>query len=130
MEQIADSNSLNQEFIELDRGWVAAYLQGSAELFDRIWKEGFVFTFPFGEFNNQAKELSNIGSGTIAFEHISSDNLTVRVYGTTAVMAGNFILKGHYEDRDISGRYSYTNVVERQHDELWHIVASQANLIA
>jgi hypothetical protein len=129
MERTPTLNTLDQEFIDLDRGWVAAYLQGSAQLFNRIWTEGFVFTFPFGQFNNKEREISNIASGSVAFESISSDNLTVRVYGHTAVMAGHFMIKGRYETRDISGRYGYTNVLEKQPDELWQIVASQANLL-
>ena len=122
-------NSLDQEFIDLDRGWVAAYLQGNAELFNRIWTERFVFTFPFGKFNNKEHEISNIESGSVAFESISSDNLTVTAYRNTVVMAGDFIMKGQYEGRDISGRYSYTNVLGKQHDDLWQIVASHANLL-
>jgi len=123
-------NTLDQELIDLDRGWVAAYLQGNAELFKRIWTERFVFTFPFGQFNNKEREISKIDSGSVAFESISSDNLTVIDYGNTVVMAGNFILKGQYEGRDLSGRYSYTNVLGKQHDDQWQIVASHANLLA
>jgi hypothetical protein len=122
-------SSIDQEFIDLDRGWVAAYLQGSAELFNRIWTERFVFTFPFGHFDNKAREISNIVSGSVLFESISSDNLRVTVYGNTVVMAGDFIMKGQYEGRDISGRYSYTNVLGKQHGK-WQIVASLANLLA
>ena len=129
MERTPTLNSLDQEFIDLDRGWAAAYAQGNAELFNRIWTEGFVFTFPFGQFNNKEQEISNIDSGRVAFEFLSTDNPTVRVYGNTAVMAGHFLMKGRYEARDISGRYGYSNVLERQPDELWKIVASQANLL-
>jgi uncharacterized protein DUF4440 len=130
MGQEPNINSLDQEFRDLDRGWVAAYLQGSSELFDRIWTEGFLFTFPFGKYSNKKQEISNIDSGSVAFNSMSSDNLTVRVYGNTAVMAGDFIIQGRYEDRDISGQYGYTNVLKKQHDKLWQIVASQANLLA
>jgi hypothetical protein len=35
----------------------------------------------------------------------------VLVYGSIAVMAGRFTVKGRYNDRDISGQYSYTNGV-------------------
>jgi len=35
-------------------------------------------------------------------------------------------MKGRYKDRDISGQYSYTNVLGRQQQENWRIVASQA----
>jgi len=123
-------NSLDQELIDLDRGWVAAYLQGSAELFNRIWTERFVFTFPFGHFDNKAQEISNIVSGKVSFESISSDNLTVTVYGNTVVMAGDFNMKAQFKGQDMSGRYSYTNVLGKERDNLWQIVASHANLLA
>jgi hypothetical protein len=120
------TGKIDQEFQDLDRGWVAAYLQGNAELFDRIWPSGFIFTFPFGRFANKEQELADIKSGDLAFESLSTADTTVRVYGKTAVMAGRFSMKGLYKGRDISGQYNYTNVLERQEDQYWQIVASHA----
>jgi hypothetical protein len=116
-----------QQFKDLDRGWVAAYLQGSTALFDRVWTDGFVFTFPFGRFANKDQEIANIKSGDLTLESLCTDDYTVRVYGNTAVMAGRFTIKGRYKDRDISGEYNYSNVLGK-HEECWQIVASQAAL--
>ena len=117
---------IEQELKDLDRGWVAAYLQGSRELFDRVWADGFIFTSPFGQFTNKEQEIADIRSGDLAFESLSTGDITVKVYGNTAVMAGRLTVKGHYKDRDISGQYSYTNVLEKQQQERWRIVASNA----
>jgi Domain of unknown function (DUF4440) len=119
--------TIDKEFRDLDRGWVAAYLQGSLELFDRIWPSGFIFTFPFGRFANKEQELADIKSGDLAFESLSTTDMTVRVYGDTAVMAGHFTMKGLYKGQDISGQYNYTNVLEKQPDQGWQIVASHTN---
>ena len=127
-EQTSVSN-IAEEFRELDRGWVAAYLQGGTRLFDRVWVEGFVFTFPFGQFTNKKRELADIRSEDLAFESLSTDNLRVRVYGHTAVMAGRLTMRGRYKDRDLSGQYSYTNVLGKR-QESWRIVASHAVHIA
>src|SRR5215213_10894208 len=118
-------SNIEQELRDLDRGWVAAYLHGDTELFDRIWIEGFVFTFPFGQFTNKTQEMANIRSGERTFESLSTDNTKVKVYGRTAVMAGRLTMKGRYKDRDISGQYSYTNVLGKR-QECWRIVASHA----
>jgi len=127
MDQKAPFNSrIEQDFKDLDRGWVAAYLQGSTDLFDRVWTDGFIFTFPFGQFTNKEKEIADIRSGDLAFESLSTGDITVKVYGNTAVMAGRFTMKGRYKDRDISGQYSYTNILVRQQEECWRIVASHA----
>ena len=120
------NNSIEQEFKDLDRGWVAAYLQGSADLFDRVWTDGFIFTFPFGQSANKQQEIADIKSGDLMFKSLSTDDYTVRFYGNTAVMAGRFRMKGRYKDRDISGQYSYSNVLGK-HDECWQIVASHAH---
>jgi ketosteroid isomerase-like protein len=108
---------------------VAAYLHGDTEFFDRIWVDGFVFTFPFGQFTNKTREVANIKSGELTFESLSTDNTKVKVYGRMAVMAGRLTMKGRYRDRDLSGQYSYTNVLSRR-QEGWRIVASHAVHIA
>jgi hypothetical protein len=119
--------TIGKEFRDIDREWVAAYLQGSLELFDRVWRNGFIFTFPFGRFANKDQELADIRSGELAFESLSTTDMTVRVYGKTAVMAGHFTMKGLYKGRDISGQYDYTNVLEKQPDQCWQIVASHTS---
>jgi ketosteroid isomerase-like protein len=118
-------NNIEQEFRDLDRGWVAAYLQGDTELFDRIWIESFIFTFPFGQGANKAQEIADIKCGDLTFESLSTDNMKVRVYGETAVVAGRLMVNGRYKDRDISGQYNYTNVLGKQQGS-WRIVASHA----
>jgi hypothetical protein len=122
-------SNIKQEFRDLDRAWVAAYLQGDTDLFDRVWIEGFVFTFPFGQFTNKAREVANIKSGDLAFGSLSTDNLKVTVYGHTAVMAGRLTMRGRYKDRDLSGQYSFTNVLGRR-QESWRVVAAHAAQIA
>src|SRR2546423_13558191 len=122
-------SNIEQEFRDLDRGWIAAYLQGDTELFDRIWIDGFVFTFPFGQCTNKVQEIANLRSGNLTFESLYTDNIKVRVYGKTAVMAGRLTMKGQYKDRDISGQYSYTDVLDKQ-QKCWRIVASHATRLA
>ena len=122
-------SNIEQEFRDLDRGWVAAYLQGDTELFDRIWIEGFIFTFPFGQCTNKAQEIANLKSGNLALESLFTDDIKVKVYGKTAVMAGRLMMKGRYRDHDISGQYNYINVLGKQQG-CWRIVASHAAHIA
>ncbi len=127
MDQKATLNTgMEQEFKDLDRSWIAAYLQGTTDLFDRVWADGFIFTSPFGQFTNKKQEIADIRSGDLALESLSTGDVTVKVYGNTAVMAGRLTMKGRYKDRDISGQYSYTNVLARQQQECWRIVASHA----
>jgi len=127
MDQNATLNvRIEQEFKDLDRGWVAAYLQGTTELFDRVWADGFIFTSPFGQFTNKEQEIADIKSGALSLESLSTDDIKVELYGSTAVMAGGLTMKGRYKGRDISGQYSYTNVLGRQQQQCWRIVASHA----
>jgi ketosteroid isomerase-like protein len=119
-------SSIEQEFLDLDSGRVAAYLQGDTALFDRIWIDSFIFTFPFGQFTNKAQEIADIKSGALELKSLSTEGIKVKVYGNTAVVAGRFMMKGRYKDRDISGQYSYTDVLGKQQENCWQIVASHA----
>jgi hypothetical protein len=128
--KVTATRKIGEEFKDLERGWVAAYLQGNADLFDRVWSEGFIFTFPFGPFSTKEEELADIRSGELALDSFSTEDMTIKIYGKTAVMAGRFVMKGEYKGRDISGRYNYTNVLERQQEQPWQIVASHAVLLS
>jgi ketosteroid isomerase-like protein len=125
-QKVNRNREINEEFKDLERGWVAAYLQGDPELFDRIWTEGFIFTFPFAQFSNKEQALADIQSGNLAFESLSTEDMTVKMYGETAVMTGRFMMKAQYRGRDISGEYNYTNVLEKEQGHAWQIVASHA----
>jgi len=128
-QKVTFMSNIEQEFRDLDRGWVAAYLQGDTELFDGIWIDGFIFTFPFGQCTNKAQEIANLKSGNLALESLFTDDIKVKVYGKTAVMAGRLMMKGRCKDQDISGQYNYINVLGKQQD-CWRIVASHAAHIA
>ena len=123
-QKVTRRRKIKQEFKDLERGWAAAYLQGNTELFDRVWTEGFIFTFPFGQFSTKEQELADIKSGDLAFQSFSTEGTTIKMYGETAVMAGRFMMKAQYKGRDISGEYNYTNVLEKQQEHCWQIAAS------
>ena len=129
-QKVTRRRKISNEFKDLERGWVAAYLQGNTELFDRIWTDGFIFTFPFGQFSTKEQELADIRSGELAFESFSTEDMTVKVKGNTAVMAGRLMMKGQYTGRDISGEYNSTNLLERHQEECWQIVASHTAPVA
>ena len=129
-QKVIRRRKISNEFKELERGWVAAYLQGNTELFDRIWTDGFLFTFPFGQFSTKEQELADIKSGELAFQSFSSEDMTIKVKGNTAVMAGCLMMKGQYRGRDISGKYNYTNLLEKQPEQCWQIVASHTAPVA
>ena len=118
-------SDIEQEFRDLDRGWVAAYLQGDAELFDRIWIEGFIFTFPFGQCTNKAQEFADLRCGDLAFESLTTDKMKVRVYGKTAVLTCRDHAKWIYHGREFAGYYKTLHVYAERAGR-WQLVAVQS----
>lgn len=55
-------------------------------------------------------------------------DLTVRIYGDTAVVTGSSSQKGQENGKDYSGDYRFTRVYVKQ-GEAWKTVALQATLI-
>jgi hypothetical protein len=53
------------------------------------------------------------------------DDITVRLYGTTAVVRGRTVADGMFEGKPVSARIRFTDVFVKR-DGRWQAVASQA----
>ena len=69
-----------------------------------------------------------MSSGDLKFQSIVVSDLTIHVYGKTAVAAGTATLKGSFKGQDISGTYRYTDVWVKRNGK-WQVVASQATKV-
>ena len=67
-------------------------------------------------------------SGSFKYESRQISDLTIRVYGDTAVVTGRSNQKGMENGKDYSGDYRFTRVYVRQKGR-WLTVALQATAI-
>jgi DNA-binding NarL/FixJ family response regulator len=116
-----------EDLTELERQLVAAYRERDIGALDRIWADDFIFTNQFGEIRPKALALESLRS-EITYEFYITFDVRGNVFGSTAVATGRAIIKGQYNEQDISGEYRYTNTYAKRKDK-WQTIASHISQV-
>lgn len=110
---------------DVEEALVQAILHSDAASLERLLADDCLVIAPSGSsVRNKGEEIRFAGSGILHFENWLSREMTIRIYGTTAVVnrLDELILRSATEDR--SGLYRYTNVWVNR-DGRWQIVSHQ-----
>ncbi len=113
-----------QELRQLNDEWVKALVRRDVVTLDRIMADDFVFAYPL-EGDDKAQFIDDVLSGDLFVEHLSRENIGVRIWGQTAVITGRDSAKWIYKGREFSGHYKIIHVYS-QRDNNWQLVAVQA----
>jgi ketosteroid isomerase-like protein len=115
---------VEQHLRQLNDEWVKALVRGDGEALERIMAEDFFFTYPL-EGDDKAQFISDVTSGNLKVEHISRGQVSVRVFGTTAVLTVRDSATWIYHGHEISGQYKILQVYTER-GGLWQLCALQA----
>jgi ketosteroid isomerase-like protein len=107
---------MNDEFVK-------ALMRRDTETLHRILAEDFFFTYPL-EGDDRAQFISDVTSGDLIVEHITRHQLSVRVFGSTAVLTARDSAKWIYRGRELEGQYKVIQVYSER-DNRWQLVAVQ-----
>jgi ketosteroid isomerase-like protein len=126
---MSDSNSqthieIEQQLRQMNDEWVKALVRRDGETLSRIMAEDFVFTYPL-EGDDRAQFIDDVVSGDLVVEHLNRENVTVRVWGNTAILTGLDSAKWFYQGREFSGHYKIVHVYANRENH-WQLVAVQA----
>lgn len=127
----ADMSPEEREIRKVERQWLNSYLTRDAAAMDRIEADEFRIVYPDGRVMTKKQELENLKNAAApqADLEMDTEDETVRIYGNTAVVTGNFIQKGRYKAGPRNGQTfrivnRYTDVYVKR-DGSWQVVASQ-----
>jgi ketosteroid isomerase-like protein len=115
---------IEQHLRQMNDEWVKALVRGDGETLDRIMADDFYFAYPL-EGDDKTQFLDDVTSGVIRVEYINRENVTVRIWGNTAVLSAHDSAKWFYQGRDFSGHYKIVHIYARRDDQ-WQLVAMQA----
>jgi ketosteroid isomerase-like protein len=117
------SESVEQELIKLENGWLQAFFEKDAAFADRFLADDYLGTDEHGNVRTKAQEIEEIKAG----EHLSTsgvlDNVKVRVFGDAAVVTGRYVMKGVFKGKPYSSPYLWTDTFIMR-DGRWQCVAS------
>ena len=117
-------NNVEETLKQIEMDWANAVKNKDTATLDRILADDWVGIMPDGKGYAKAVVIANVKSGKATLSSITLDQMTVRVYGNTAVVTGNYVETSTYEGKDTSGRYAWTDVFVKQKDGSWKAVAS------
>ena len=115
---------IEQHLRQMNDEWVKALVRGDGETLNRIMADDFYFAYPL-EGDDKTQFIDDVTSGVIRVEYINRENVTVRIWGNTAVLSAHDAAKWFYQGRDFSGHYKIVHIYARR-DDKWQLVAMQA----
>jgi ketosteroid isomerase-like protein len=115
---------VGQHVRQLNDDWVKAMIRADAQTLDRIMADDFFFTYPL-EGDDKAQFIADVTSGDLKIEHISREQVNVRVFGSTAVLTARDSATWLYHGRELSGQYKIVKVFAERAGR-WQLCAVQA----
>ena len=115
---------VEHRMMELEHEKDEAYQRGDKPALDRLYASDYVAVAANGN-STTKQEVLGIFSRPNVYESYKSEDMTVRVFGDTAVVTGRLKFK-YFKDITpaFKGQLRYTNIYVKQQGQ-WIIVASQ-----
>lgn len=109
---------------QLNDEWVKAVVRRDVATLNRVMADDFISAYPL-EGDDKAQILNDVASGTLRVEYLNRENVSVRIWGNTAILTGRDSAKWFYQGREWSGNYKIIHIYS-QRDGEWKLVAFQA----
>jgi ketosteroid isomerase-like protein len=121
-----------QQIRKLEQEWVDAMVKRDGAFLQKIESDDYTLTGPDGKVLTKQEDIKNTTEGDTIFDGIKIEKLKVRLYGNTAVVNGENMVKAHSKDGDVeedmSGPYSWTDVFVKQNGQ-WKAVATHVTAL-
>jgi ketosteroid isomerase-like protein len=114
---------------KMEHEWVDAIVKKDTAALDRLLADDFNGTSPTAHLYTKKMAIEDLANGTYVVEAMALDEISVNVYGDTAVAFTSQEEKSRYENADFSGHYHYTDVWAKK-DGRWQAVASHGSRYA
>jgi ketosteroid isomerase-like protein len=118
-----------QELIQLERAWDAAFVAKDMRFIERVLADEFVVTYGDGSRGDKAAEMAQ----TIDFDQrVDSsvlDSFRVRIYGETAVVWFSRHMTGPKSGKIVAVTYRFVDVFVKRAGR-WQCVSSQSTKVA
>ena len=124
-----DTANVEQTLMQLEQDWNRALLAKDYKTVDRIMADDWTGIDFRGQPVTKAETLQELKSGDSGNQSVELGEMTVKVFGNTAVVIGSDTEKSVYHGKDSSGRYAWTDVFVKRAGR-WQAVASQSTKIA
>ena len=117
-----------QNLIALEKMWNQAQLMHDSAALERLVGTRFINTEWDGEVSDRKKFLADIKDPLYKPTTMSIQDVSVQIYGNTAIVAGVYHTKGSYDGKPYEHTGRFTDTWIYDYDK-WQCVASHTSLI-
>ncbi len=118
----ATNDRAKEEILQIERDRNQAIISGNAAALDKMTSDDYTFITLRGELRTKSEIIQGFKSGSFHYGSREISDLSVRIYGSTAVVTGRSNQKGSENGKDYSGDYRFTRVYVNQGGR-WQTVA-------
>jgi ketosteroid isomerase-like protein len=124
----SDSNlSVEATITQLERNWANAIVKRDIGTLERLLAPEFNGTSPNGMTYSREMAIADLKSGVYVVTRMNLDEISVNVFGNTAVAFTSQEETSRYGNEDFSGHYHYTDTWVKRNGR-WQVVASHGSL--
>jgi ketosteroid isomerase-like protein len=115
--------------LALESAWNLAEENKDINALDQLLSDTLAYTDFDGTFMNKAQFLTSVKNSTPNSDQITNDDVTVHLYGASAIVTGSYREKGIVKGKPVLRRGRFTDSWVNQNGT-WLCVASQSTLIS
>ncbi|MEW6127015.1 MAG: nuclear transport factor 2 family protein [Acidobacteriota bacterium] len=119
------SNKVEKEILKLEQARVDAVTKGDTTKLEQMFSDDLVYTHSNARVESKADFLNSVKTGSIRYESMNHSDVTVNVYGNTAVMRGTSDIRVVNAGQSIALKIRFTTVYVKK-DGRWQMVAWQS----
>jgi hypothetical protein len=117
-----------KEITELEQRRASAVVHRDTDFLDKNTAPDSVRILPTGVLETKSQLLGDLKSGVLTYSSIDVDEVSVKIYGNTAVVAGRSEFRGQRDGKPFNGRCRFSRVwINRNGD--WQEVLFQLTAI-
>jgi ketosteroid isomerase-like protein len=124
----ARDKKTNEAVLRRVQQWADAERRGDVEALDAILAPEFVGVGPFGFTLDREQWLGRFRSGDYVSNGLAFDEISLRLFGATALVIGRQLSEATYQGRPTGGRFRTTLVFVRR-DGDWRLAGLQYSAI-
>lgn len=116
------------DLLALEARWNQALVDQDIATLETILADDFVFVAPDGSVTGREALLGFVANRTVIVDPFVTEEVSVRIYGDTAVVIGRFTQTIRRGEQHQTTTYRYTDVYVRE-GEAWRAVSAQSAII-
>jgi len=116
--------SVEEQIKKMEKDRAAAVVKADVATLEGLTSDDYVLINANGQVSNKAETMNNIKTGVIKLTSNEVSDMTVRVYGDTAVVTGKSTAKGTIGGIALKGPVMFTRVYVKKNGK-WQSVAFQ-----